>query len=136
LLSQVIIIMDKKKLGVFQEETGIAASRTGRRMVSRTEQDGRTVDEGSAQDIAGPRCQLIHQGISLSSKQQRSPVAAMVEGALERLREGEFGECIACGRKSPPSAWKLCPGLGIASNAKRNSNRESWKRLRVRCVEF
>jgi DnaK suppressor protein len=23
----------------------------------------------------------------------------MVDGALERLREGEFGECIACGKE-------------------------------------
>ena len=121
--------MDKKKLEYFKKRLESRQVEL-RRMVTRTEQDGRTVDEGSAQDIADRAASSYTKEFLFHQSNNDRQLLQMVDGALERLREGEFGECISCGRRSTPNVWKPCLGRGIVSNARRSSSRESWKRLR------
>ena len=95
---EVIIIMDKKKLEYFKKRLESRQVEL-RRMVSRTEQDGRTVDEGSAQDIADRAASSYTKEFLFHQSNNDRQLLQMVEGALERLREGEFGECISCGKE-------------------------------------
>src|SRR4249920_2841886 len=93
-----VILMDKKKLDYFKKRLELRQQEL-RRMVSRTEQDGRMVDEDSAQDIADRAASSYTKEFLFHQSNNDRQLLQMVEGALARLREGEFGECIACGKE-------------------------------------
>jgi DnaK suppressor protein len=90
--------MDKKKLEQFKKKLETRQQEL-RRTVSRTEQDGRTVDEDSAQDIADRAASSYTKEFLFHQSNNDRQILAMVEGALSRIREGSFGECIACGKE-------------------------------------
>jgi DnaK suppressor protein len=90
--------MDKKKLDYFRKRLETRQDEL-RRMVSRTEQDGRTVDEDSAQDIADRAASSYTKEFLFHQSNNDRQLLQMVEGALSRLREGSFGECISCGKE-------------------------------------
>ena len=100
--------MDKKKLDYFRKRLETRQDEL-RRMVSRTEQDGRTVDEGSAQDIADRAASSYTKEFLFSQSNNDRQILAMVEGALSRIREGEFGECISCGKEINPKRLEAVP---------------------------
>jgi RNA polymerase-binding transcription factor len=89
--------MDKKKLDYFRKRLE-ARQQELRRTVSRTEQDGRTVDEESTQDIADRAASSYNKEFLFHQSNNDRQLLAMVESALERLRQGSFGECISCGK--------------------------------------
>jgi len=90
--------MDKKKLDYFKKRLE-SRQLDLRRTVTRTEQDGRTVDEDSAQDIADRAASSYTKEFLFHQSNNDRQLLQMVEGALERLREGSFGECISCGKE-------------------------------------
>jgi len=90
--------MDKKKLDYFKKRLESRQLEL-RRTVTRTEQDGRTVDEDSAQDIADRAASSYTKEFLFHQSNNDRQLLQMVEGALERLREGSFGECISCGKE-------------------------------------
>ncbi len=90
--------MDKKKLETFKKRLETRQHEL-RRMVSRTEQDGRTVDEDSAQDIADRAASSYTKEFLFHQSNNDRQLLQMVESALSRIREGSFGECISCGKE-------------------------------------
>ena len=90
--------MDKKKLESFKKRLETRQHEL-RRMVSRTEQDGRTVDEDSAQDIADRAASSYTKEFLFHQSNNDRQLLQMVENALSRIREGSFGECISCGKE-------------------------------------
>ena len=90
--------MDKKKQDYFKKRLETRQQEL-RRMVSRTEQDGRTVDEDSAQDIADRAASSYTKEFLFHQSNNDRQLLQMVDGALHRLREGTFGECISCGKE-------------------------------------
>ncbi len=90
--------MDKKKLDYFRKRLE-SRQQELRRTVSRTEQDGRSVDEDSAQDIADRAASSYTKEFLFHQSNNDRQLLAMVEGALERMRQGSFGECISCGKE-------------------------------------
>jgi DnaK suppressor protein len=90
--------MDKKKLESFKkrlEERQLALRKT----VSRTEEDGRIADQDTAQDIADRAASSYTKEFLFSQSNNDRQLLAMVETALLRIREGEFGECVSCGNE-------------------------------------
>ncbi len=88
--------MEKKKLDSFRkklEERQLALRKT----VSRTEEDGRIADQDSAQDIADRAANSYTKEFLFSVSNNERQVLNMVETALQRIREGSFGECVNCG---------------------------------------
>ena len=90
--------MEKKKLDYFKKRLE-TRQQDLRRMVSRTEQDGRSVDEGSAQDIADRAASSYNTEFLFHQSNADRQLLQMVENALSRIREGSFGECISCGKE-------------------------------------
>jgi DnaK suppressor protein len=90
--------MDKKKLESFKKRLETRQQEL-RRMVSRTEQDGRTIDEDSAQDIADRAASSYTKEFLFHQSNNDRQLLQMVENALSRIREGSFGECISCGKE-------------------------------------
>ena len=90
--------MDKKKQDYFRKRLELRQQEL-RRTVSRTEQDGRSVDEDSAQDIADRAASSYTKEFLFHQSNNDRQLLAMVESALERMRQGSFGECISCGKE-------------------------------------
>ncbi len=90
--------MEKKKLEHFKKRLETRQEEL-RRMVSRIEQDGRTVDEDSAQDIADRAASSYTKEFLFHQSNNDRQLLQMVESALSRMREGTFGECISCGKE-------------------------------------
>ena len=90
--------MDKKKIDYFKKRLETRQQEL-RRMVSRTEQDGRTVDEESTQDIADRAASSYNKEFLFHQSNNDRQLLLMVDGALGRMREGSFGECISCGKE-------------------------------------
>ena len=90
--------MDKKKLESFKKRLE-TRQQDLRRTVTRTQQDGRSADEDTAQDIADRAASSYTKEFLFHQSNNDRQLLAMVESALERLRQGSFGECISCGKE-------------------------------------
>ncbi len=110
--------MEKKKLDSFKKRLETRQQEL-RRMVTRTEQDGRTVDEDSAQDIADRAASSYTKEFLFHQSNNDRQLLQMVENALSRIREGTFGECISCGKDINAKRLEAVP----------------WTRLCIECQE-
>jgi DnaK suppressor protein len=90
--------MDKKKLEGFKKRLE-ERQQTLRKTVSRTEEDGRIADQDTAQDIADRAASSYTKEFLFSQSNNDRQLLAMVETALQRIREGAFGECVNCGNE-------------------------------------
>ncbi len=90
--------MDKKKLESFKKRLE-ERQQTLRKTVSRTEEDGRIADQDTAQDIADRAASSYTKEFLFSQSNNERQLLAMVETALQRIREGAFGECQGCGNE-------------------------------------
>jgi DnaK suppressor protein len=100
--------MDKKKLDTFKKRLETRQQEL-RRMVSRTQQDGRSADEDTAQDIADRAASSYTKEFLFHQSSNDRALLQMVEGALSRIREGSFGECISCGKEINPKRLEAVP---------------------------
>jgi DnaK suppressor protein len=100
--------MDKKKLDTFKKRLETRQQEL-RRTVTRTQADGRTADEDTAQDIADRAASSYNKEFLFSQSNNDRQLLQMVEGALARIREGSFGECISCGREINPKRLEAVP---------------------------
>ncbi len=90
--------MEKKKLEGFKKRLETRQQEL-RRMVTRTQQDGRSADEDTAQDIADKAASSYNKEFLFHQSNADRQLLQMVENALARIREGNFGECISCGKE-------------------------------------
>ncbi len=90
--------MDKKKLETFKKRLE-ARQQDLRRNVSRNQQDGRSSDEDAAQDIADKAASSYNKEFLFTQSTNERQMLGMVDSALARIREGNFGECISCGNE-------------------------------------
>jgi DnaK suppressor protein len=67
--------------------------------MTRTQQDGRSADEEATQDIADKAANSYNKEFLFHQSNNERQLLQMVEGALSRIREGNFGECISCGKE-------------------------------------
>ena len=102
------VAMDKKKLDAFKKRLE-ERQRELRFNVSRTAQDGREADLESAQDVADRAANSYTKEFLFSQSNSERQTLQMVDGALERIREGTFGECIACGTEINPKRLEAVP---------------------------
>jgi DnaK suppressor protein len=100
--------MDKKKLEYFRKRLE-TRQQDLRRMVTRTQQDGRSADEDTAQDIADKAASSYNKEFLFHQSNADRQLLQMVETALVRLREGSFGECISCGKEINPKRLEAVP---------------------------
>ena len=90
--------MDKKKVDSYKKRLETRQQEL-RRTVTRTQQDGRNADEDTAQDIADKAASSYTKEFLFHQSNNERQTLMMVEGALARIREGNFGECISCGKE-------------------------------------
>jgi DnaK suppressor protein len=101
-------MMEKKKLDNFRKRLEERQTML-RRNVSRTEMDGRQSDEDSAQDIADKAASSYNKEFLFHQSNSDRQLLQMVESALGRIREGNFGQCISCGQEINPKRLEAVP---------------------------
>lgn len=100
--------MDKKKLEAFKKRLETRQQEL-RRTVSRNQQDGRSSDEDAAQDIADKAASSYNKEFLFHQSNAERQLLQMVEGALARIQDGSFGQCISCGREINPKRLEAVP---------------------------
>ncbi|MGD1213578.1 MAG: TraR/DksA family transcriptional regulator [Terriglobales bacterium] len=70
-----------------------------RHMVTRNQQDGRTADDEATQDVADRAASSYNKEFLFSQSNNDRQLLNMVDGALARIHEGSFGECVSCGKE-------------------------------------
>ncbi len=100
--------MDKKKLETFKKKLE-ERQQMLRKTVSRTEEDGRIADQDAAQDIADRAASSYTKEFLFSQSNNDRQLLQMVETALQRIREGSFGECVSCGNEINPKRLEAVP---------------------------
>jgi len=90
--------MEKKRLEQFRKQLEQRQQEL-RRVVSRTQEDGRIADAEAAQDIADRAANSYTKEFLFAQSNNDRQLLGMVELALSRIREGSFGECINCGNE-------------------------------------
>lgn len=100
--------MDKKKLDTFKKRLE-ERQQSLRKTVSRTEEDGRIADQDTAQDIADRAASSYTKEFLFSQSNNDRQLLQMVESALQRIREGSFGECVNCGNEINPKRLEAVP---------------------------
>jgi DnaK suppressor protein len=101
--------MEKKKLESFKKKLETRQLEL-RRTVTRTQADGRSADEDTAAaDIADRAASSYNKEFLFSQSNNERQLLHMVEGALARIREGSFGECLHCGNEINPKRLEAVP---------------------------
>ncbi len=101
--------MDKKKLEAFKKRLE-ERQKELRQNVTRNELDGRNADvTDAAQDIADRASSSYQKEFLFHQSNNERQLLQMVEGALSRIREGTFGECISCGNEINPKRLEAVP---------------------------
>jgi DnaK suppressor protein len=101
--------MDKKKLETFKKKLETRQQEL-RRTVNRTQADGRSADEDTAAaDIADRAASSYTKEFLFSQSNNERQLLQMVDGALARIREGSFGECLHCGNEINPKRLEAVP---------------------------
>ncbi len=100
--------MDKKTLDAFKKRLE-ERQRELRQAVTRNTQDGREADSEAAQDVADRAANSYTKEFLFSQSSNERQILQMVDGALVRIREGSFGECISCGEEINPKRLDAVP---------------------------
>jgi DnaK suppressor protein len=90
--------MDKRKLETFRKRLETRRQEL-RHMVTRNQQDGRTADDEATQDVADRAASSYNKEFLFSQSNNDRQLLNMVDGALARIHEGSFGECVSCGKE-------------------------------------
>ncbi|HXE89533.1 MAG TPA: TraR/DksA C4-type zinc finger protein [Terriglobales bacterium] len=107
--------MEKKRLEQFRKKLE-ARQQELRRVVSNTELAGRSADVETAQDIADKAASSYTKEFLFSQSNNERQLLHEVESALARIREGEFGNCVNCGKEVNPKRLEAVPWTRFCIN--------------------
>ncbi len=87
--------MDKKKAEFYKKRL-LAKQEELLRLVSKSEADGRQVDEEVTQDIADKAANSYTKEFLFHQSDDNRRVLQLVKEALDRIKNGSFGQCVVC----------------------------------------
>jgi len=87
--------MDKKKVESYKKRL-LTKQAELLRLVTTSEQDGREADEEATQDIADKAANSYTKEFLFHQSDENRRVLQLVNEALERMKDGTYGQCVAC----------------------------------------
>jgi len=87
--------MDKKKVEFYKKRL-LTKQEELLRVVTKSEQDGREADEEATQDIADKAANSYTKEFLFHQSDENRRLLQLVNEAIERLKDGTFGLCVAC----------------------------------------
>ena len=101
--------MEKKKVEQFKSRLEQRRAELKKAM-SRIAQDGRDADvDAAAADIADRAASSYTKEFLFHQSNNDRQTLQMVEGAIARIQEGTFGQCISCGNDINPKRLEAVP---------------------------
>ena len=101
-------MMEKNKLEEFKQRLE-ERRRQIREGMQRNAQEGRAADSEAAQDVADRAANSYNKEFLFHQSNADRVLLQMVSDALQRIREGTFGECISCGTEINPKRLEAVP---------------------------
>ncbi len=100
--------MDKENLDAFKKR--LEDRRWDlQQAIKRTAQDGRDADFESAPDIGDRAANSYNKEFLFHQSNNERQLLQMVEGALDGIRNGVFGQCVSCGNEINPKRLEAVP---------------------------
>lgn len=90
--------MDKKRAEFYKKKL-LAKQEELSRLVTKSEQDGREADEEATQDIADKAANSYTKEFLFHQSDENRRVLVLVNEALDRVKNGSYGLCVACGEE-------------------------------------
>jgi len=90
--------MDRKKAEMYRKRL-LDKQEELLRLVSKSDQDGREADEEGTQDIADKAANAYTKEFLFHQSNDNRHFLTMVNEALERIKDGSYGICQACGQE-------------------------------------
>jgi DnaK suppressor protein len=87
--------MDKRKAEHYRKRL-VAKQEELLRLVSKSEHDGREADEEATQDIADKAANSYTKEFLFHQSDENRRLLQLVNEALERIKNGSYGLCVAC----------------------------------------
>lgn len=87
--------MDKKRIENYRKRLHEKQDEL-RRMVSKSDQDGREADEEGTQDVADKAANAYTKEFLFHQSNDNRQILVLVNEALERIKNGDFGMCVEC----------------------------------------
>ena len=87
--------MDKKKVEYFKKRL-LAKQAELLRLVTKSERDGREADEEATQDVADKAANSYTKEFLFHQSDENRRLLQLVSEALERMKAGTYGQCVAC----------------------------------------
>ncbi len=100
--------MEKKKLDYFKKRLLLKQDELAT-IVSRAEQDGRSADEETPQDLADKAANSYTKEFLFSQSNHERDVLQLVQEALARIQGGSYGVCAHCGDEMHPKRLEAVP---------------------------
>ena len=100
--------MDKKKAEIYRKRL-LAKQEELMRLVSKSEQDGRQADEEATQDIADKAANSYTKEFLFHQSDDNRRLLQLVNEALERLKNGGYGLCVACNEEVQQKRLEAVP---------------------------
>ena len=100
--------MDKKKLKYYEQKLlERRAALTG--IVERTETYGREADTDLTQDPADKASNAYTKELLFSQSTNDRFILTLIEEALQRIEDAEYGNCVNCGKEVQPKRLEAVP---------------------------
>jgi DnaK suppressor protein len=77
--------------------------------VSQTEKDGRQADEEPAQDLADKASNSYTKEFLFKKSSDDRFILHLIQEALQRMQDGEYGTCVACGGEMQQKRLEAVP---------------------------
>jgi RNA polymerase-binding transcription factor len=87
--------MDKRKVDYYRKQL-LVKQEEFRRMVARSEQDGREADTEITQDLADRASNSYTKEFLFHQSDDNRRILQLIEEALRRAAEGSYGLCVEC----------------------------------------
>jgi DnaK suppressor protein len=87
--------MDKRKVGRYRKQL-LAKQEEIRRMVARSEQDGREADIEITQDLADRAANSYTKEFLFHQSDDNRRILQLIQEALRRAEDGSYGFCVEC----------------------------------------
>jgi RNA polymerase-binding transcription factor len=102
------IQMDKKRLELYKKRL-LERQEQLQEIVSRAEQDGREADEQPANDIADKATSSYNKEFLFKKSNDDRYILHLIQEALDRMDNGEYGVCVACGGEMQQKRLEAVP---------------------------
>ncbi len=100
--------MEKKKLEAYKKRL-VAKQEELVRLVSRSDHDGREADEEGTQDIADKAANSYTKEFLFHQSDENRRMLQLVNEAIERIKNGGYGLCVACQEEVQPKRLEAVP---------------------------